>query len=95
MIERAEREKRVTDLVIAAVTCDRCGQPARHMNGIGVPMGYAFEGVYIKGSLYPSASSADTIRMAWQLCGACTVDLQEWIGSEGDPSEGLAAQREP
>ncbi len=88
MIEREAQERSHTELVIVKVTCDRCGNNVRRMSGF-VTGEYPFDGVYVRGFLYPTGNAADAKQQAWQLCATCTEDLHEWIGSDGDPKEGL------
>lgn len=78
-INREERPTTQTELVITSVTCDRCGEPARHMTGIGVPRNYEFEGCYVRGKLYPTANSDDAEPINLELCGECTKDLKAWV----------------
>lgn len=68
-----------TLIVPDEMVCDRCGKEGRKMVGVGVSSGFPFEGVYVRGHLYPTGNVADQQDVEFELCGDCTVQLRGWI----------------
>lgn len=80
MISRERRQYQQTEVVPAAVTCDRCGETAKHGSGF-LHADYPFEGTYIRGMFFPESGNSNEIEhIEAELCGPCSRDLTEWIG---------------
>lgn len=80
---RQEFHQKHTTLEIVEVICDKCGEEVQRGTGIGIPVGYEFEGAYIKGLLFAESFAANDIeRFELELCGACAMALQEWVGKK-------------
>lgn len=83
MIRRVQRESKRTEVVLAEVTCDRCGRELTQVTGIGVRSDFPFRGVLVRGNLYAkSGNAAETRTLEAELCDLCAGELIEWIGSD-------------